>query len=177
MRFIPTTLKDAVLIEAEPRDDHRGWFERTFCEEEMAKAGLATRFVQHNSSFNHAAGTLRGMHYQRQPHAEVKVITCTRGRIQDVIIDLRPDSPTYMKWEGFDLSAGDHRQLYIPEGFAHGYLTLEAGTAVSYLVSTAYTPGAEGGVRWDDPAFGIRWDGEISVISEKDAAWPDYTRA
>ncbi|MCE8421647.1 dTDP-4-dehydrorhamnose 3,5-epimerase, partial [Rhodovulum sulfidophilum] len=103
--------------------------------------------------------------------------TCTRGRIQDVIIDLRPDSPTYLKWEGFDLKAGDHRQLYIPKGFAHGYLTLEDATAVSYLVSAAYTPGAEGGVRWDDPAFGIEWAAEVSVISEKDAAWPDFQPA
>ncbi|PTE21671.1 dTDP-4-dehydrorhamnose 3,5-epimerase [Cereibacter changlensis JA139] len=174
MRFIPTTLQDAFLIEEEPRTDERGYFARSFCETEMADAGLKTRFVQHNNSFNHLKGTLRGMHYQHAPHAEVKVVTCIRGSIHDVIIDLRKDSSTYMKWEGFTLAAGDHRQLYIPEGFAHGYLTLEDGAAVSYLVSTAYAPGTEGGVRWNDPAFGIDWPVEVTVISEKDAAWPDY---
>lgn len=174
MRFTPTTLKDAVLIDLEKRDDARGWFARTFCEEEFAAQGLKTRFVQHNASQNPRAGTLRGMHFQNPPHAEVKVVRCTRGALFDAIVDLRPDSPTYGKWEGFELTAANGRMLYVPEGFGHGYLTLADDTEASYLVSYPYTPGAEGGLRYDDPAFGIAWPREVAVISEKDAAWAPY---
>lgn len=174
MRFTPTTLKDAVLIDLEKRDDARGWFARTFCEEEFAAQGLKTRFVQHNASANPRAGTLRGMHFQNPPHAEVKVVRCTRGALFDAIVDLRPDSPTYGKWEGFELTAANGRMLYVPEGFGHGYLTLADDTEASYLVSYPYTPGAEGGLRYDDPAFGIAWPREVAVISEKDAAWAPY---
>lgn len=174
MRFIPTNLGDAALIQPEPRGDSRGHFARTFCEAEFAAAGLETRFPQQNHSFNEAAGTLRGMHFQNVPEAEVKVVRCTQGAIRDVIIDLRPDSDTYMKWEAFDLTADNGLQLYVPKGFAHGYVTLQDRSAVSYLVSTPYAPAAEGGVRWNDPAFGIDWQVEVRQISEKDARWPDY---
>jgi dTDP-4-dehydrorhamnose 3,5-epimerase len=174
MLFQPTTLRDATLIEPERREDPRGWFARTFCEEEFARAGLATRFVQHNASANPRAGTLRGMHYQHAPHAEVKVVRCTRGALFDAIVDLRPDSPTCGRWEGFELTAENGRMLYVPEGFAHGYLTLADDTEASYLVSYPYTPGAEGGLRYDDPAFAIAWPVAVAVISDKDAAWPPY---
>jgi dTDP-4-dehydrorhamnose 3,5-epimerase len=177
MRFTPTTLEDAVLIDLEKRADPRGWFARTFCEAEFAAAGLKTRFVQHNASQNPAAGTLRGMHFQNPPHAEVKVVRCTRGAIFDAIIDLRPDSPTYKRWEGFALTAENGRMLYVPEGFAHGYLTLADDSEVAYLVSYPYTPGAEGGLRYDDPAFAIAWPREAAVISDKDAAWPAFAAA
>jgi dTDP-4-dehydrorhamnose 3,5-epimerase len=174
MRFLPTTLADAVLIEPERRGDSRGWFARIFCEEEFAAAGLVTRFVQQNASANPKAGTLRGMHYQHAPHAEVKVVRCTRGAIFDAIIDLRPGSASYRRWEGFELTAENGRMLYVPEGFAHGYLTLEGDSEVSYLVSYPYTPGAEGGLRHDDPAFGIAWPHAVTAISDKDAAWPPF---
>jgi dTDP-4-dehydrorhamnose 3,5-epimerase len=175
MRFTPTSLKDAVLIDLDKRADPRGWFARTFCEEEFAAAGLETRFVQHNASANPAAGTLRGMHQQNPPHAEVKVVRCTRGAIFDAIIDLRPASPSYRRWEGFELTAANGRMLYVPQGFAHGYLTLADDSEVAYLVSHPYTPGAEGGLRHDDPAFGIAWPRPVAVFSDKDAAWPPFT--
>ncbi|WP_435169041.1 dTDP-4-dehydrorhamnose 3,5-epimerase [Falsirhodobacter sp. 1013] len=174
MRFLPTTLAGACLIEPEHRGDSRGHFARTFCDAEFGAAGLETRFPQQNSSFNHAAGTLRGMHFQNAPAAEVKVVRCTRGAIRDIIIDLRPDSVSYLKWEAFELTEENDRQLYVPKGFAHGYITLTDQSAVSYLVSTPYTPAAEGGVRWNDPAFGIDWGMEVRQISDKDANWPDY---
>jgi dTDP-4-dehydrorhamnose 3,5-epimerase len=172
MKFSETTLKDAVLIAIEKRGDERGHFARTFCAEEFAAHGLATGFVQANASHNVRRGTLRGMHFQRAPHGEVKVVRCTRGAIHDVIIDLRRESPTYGRWEGFDLTEANGRMLYVPAGFAHGFQTLEDDSAVAYQVSHPYTPGAEGGVRWDDPAFGIAWPLPVAVISEKDAAWP-----
>lgn len=174
MRFLPTPLKDAVLIEPERREDPRGWFARTFCEEEFAAHGLVTRFVQQNASANPRSGTLRGMHFQHAPHAEVKVVRCTRGALFDAIIDLRPDSPTCGQWVGYELTPENGRMLYVPEGFAHGYLTLADDTEAGYLVSYPYTPGAEGGLRYNDPAFGIEWPGEIAVISDKDAAWPAF---
>ncbi|SEN50742.1 dTDP-4-dehydrorhamnose 3,5-epimerase [Loktanella fryxellensis] len=174
MHFHPTSLTDAVLLTPDMHDDARGHFARLFCETEMANAGLETRFPQHNHSFNHRKGTLRGMHFQRSPHAEVKVVRCTRGAIRDVIVDLRPDSPSYMRWDAFELTEDNGHQLYVPRGFAHGYLTLLDASAVAYLVSTPYTPAAEGGVRWNDPAFGIDWGSEIVEISDKDAGWPDY---
>jgi dTDP-4-dehydrorhamnose 3,5-epimerase len=174
MRFTPTTLRDAVLIDLDKRADPRGWFARIFCEAEFAQAGLKTRFVQSNASANPKAGTLRGMHFQHAPHAEVKVVRCTRGAIFDAIIDLRPDSPTFRRWEGFELTADNGRMLYVPEGFAHGYLTLADESEVAYLVSYPYTPGAEGGLRYDDPAFGVAWPREVAVLSDKDAAWPAW---
>jgi dTDP-4-dehydrorhamnose 3,5-epimerase len=177
MKFTKTSLADAMLIELEPREDPRGYFVRTFCAEEFAAHGLETRFPQANQSHNVARGTLRGMHYQRAPHGEVKVVRCVRGGIHDVIIDLRRDSPSYGRWEGFDLTAGNRRMLYVPKGFAHGLQVLEDGTDVVYQVSHPYTPGVEAGIRWNDPAFAIAWPLPVTVISEKDAAWPDVDLA
>ena len=174
MRFHPTDLADAVLIEIEKRGDERGFFARTFCEEEFAQAGLVTRFVPANASASRKAGTLRGLHYQVAPHAETKVIRCTRGAIFDVIVDLRPDSPSYRRWQGFELTAAEGTMLYIPEGFAHGYQTLADDTEVAYQVSAPYAPGAEAGIRYDDPAFGITWPMPVTAISEKDVSWPDF---
>lgn len=174
MLFHPTRLKDAVLIELEKREDQRGYFARTFCEQEFDAAGLETRFVQANTSSNPQAGTLRGMHFQNPPHAEVKVIRCTRGAIFDAIIDLRRASPTFGQWQGFELDARSGTMLYVPTGFAHGYQTLTDDSEVGYLVSHPYTPGAEEGIRHDDPAFAINWPRPVSVISEKDARWPAY---
>jgi dTDP-4-dehydrorhamnose 3,5-epimerase len=176
VKFTATTLKDAVLIEPEPRPDERGFFARTYCRNEFAGAGLETDFVQGNMSFNRATGTLRGMHFQYPPHEEVKVVRCIRGAIYDVIIDLRPDSPSYLKWQGFELTEDNRLQLYVPRGFAHGFLTLSDGAAVAYQVSAFYAPGAEGGVRWNDPQFAIEWPADVTLLSPKDAAWPDFSR-
>lgn len=172
MKFTKTSLADAVLIELSRFTDARGYFARTFCRETFAREGLVTDFVQANHSANTRAGTLRGMHYQRAPHGEVKLVRCVKGALHDVIIDMRPESPTYRRWEGFDLTAENGRMLYVPAGFAHGFQTLEDDTHATYQVSCAYTPGAEVGLRWDDPAFGIAWPRAVSVISDKDAVWP-----
>lgn len=172
MKFTKTNLKDAVVIDLTKHGDARGFFARTFCAETFAREGLVSDFVQANHSANVTAGTLRGMHYQHAPHGEVKLVRCVKGAIHDVIVDLRPESPTYRRWEGFDLDAETGRTLYVPAGFAHGFQTLEDDTHVVYQVSHPYTPEAEGGVRWDDPAFGIVWPRPVSVISDKDASWP-----
>lgn len=172
MKFTQTRLKDAVLIDQERREDARGYFARTMCAEEFAAKGLVTDYVQANHSHNVRAGTLRGMHYQTPPHGEIKVVRCVRGAIHDVIIDLRAGSPTRGRWEGFDLTAANGRMLYVPAGFAHGFQTLADDTDVVYQVSHPYTPGAEGGLRWDDPAYRIAWPRPVAEISDKDAAWP-----
>lgn len=176
MLFTKTDLEGAWLIDAEPNRDARGWFARTFCEREFSAHGLETRFPQHSTSQNVERGTLRGMHYQRAPHAEVKLVRCLKGAIWDVIIDLNPDSPTYRRWQGFELSAANMRQLYIPKGFAHGFQTLEANCEIGYLISEFYAPAASAGVRWDDPRFGIDWPLPVSVMSDKDKGWPDFAR-
>ena len=172
MQFLPTNLADAVLIRPRRMEDARGSFARVFCADSFRARGLVADFVQSNHSSNRHKGTLRGMHFQRAPHAEVKLVRVVAGAIHDVIIDLRPQSPTYGHWQGFDLSAENGEMLYVPEGFAHGFQTLQDGTEVTYQVSHDYTPSAEGGVRWDDPAFGIRWPLPVTVMSEKDANWP-----
>ena len=177
MRFEPTKLSGAWLIELVPVRDQRGFFARTFCAQEYAAHGLETRFVQHSLSCSAARGTLRGMHFQRAPHGEVKVISCQKGEIWDVIIDLRPESPTYRQWQGFELSAANRRQLYVPEGFAHGFQTLCDGTEVGYLISAFYAPLAADGVRYDDPAFAIDWPLPVTNLSEKDRTWPDFAGA
>lgn len=175
MIFTETELENAYLVDVEPLTDERGFFSRAWCENEFAEAGLSTRVVQCNIAFNTTMGTLRGMHYQAPPHAEVKIVRCTRGAIYDVIVDLRAESPTFRKWLGVDLTAENRRAIYIPEGFAHGYLTLTDDTETYYQVSEFYAPGAEQGVRWDDPAIAINWPGpEPTVISEKDRSWPDF---
>ena len=174
MIFVATRVKDAHIIEVEKLEDTRGFFARSWCQKEFERHGLVSSMVQANFSYNKKKGTLRGMHYQRAPYEEVKLVRCTRGSIYDVIIDLRPDSPTYKQWLGVELTADGNQMLYVPGGFAHGVLTLEDDTEVTYQVSQFYTPGAEGGVRWKDPAFGIVWPLEVRVISDKDRSWPDY---
>ena len=175
MQFFETRLKGAVRIEPERVPDHRGFFARTYCAEEFAAAGLATQFVQANVANNRATGTLRGLHYQRAPHQEIKLVRCSRGSIHDVILDLRPTSPTYLQWEAFRLDAASGTQLYIPAGFAHGYQTLEPDTEVTYLVSCAHEPGSEGGIRHDDPRFRLLWPLPVAALSEKDRSWADWT--
>lgn len=172
MIFTETHLKGAFIIDLEERRDHRGFFARTFCAREFEAHGLKPMVAQANLSFNHRRGTLRGLHFQRPPAAETKLVRCTAGAIHDVIVDLRPESPTYLQHVGVELSAANRRALYVPEMFAHGYITLTDGAEVIYQVGEFYTPGAEGGLRWDDPALGIDWPVAVEVISEKDAAWP-----
>lgn len=174
MIFTQTELKDAYIIDIERRSDERGFFARTWCAQEFAQHGLVATIAQANMSYNARKGTLRGMHFQRAPHAEVKIVRCTRGAIYDVIIDLRPDSPTFKRWIGVELTQDNQRMLYVPEGFAHGFQALTDDTETAYNVSAFYTPGAEGGVRYNDPAFDIQWPLPVSVISEKDANWPDF---
>ena len=173
MLFHETGLAGAYVIEPEPKADHRGFFGRIWCEDEMAKQGLSTTIVQTNVGFSHRKGTLRGLHYQEWPNAEVKLLRCTRGRVFDVIVDLRPASSTYRKWFGTELSDTNHRMMYVPEGFATGYLTLEDNAEIYYHTSRRFHPESAFGVRYDDPAFGIEWPGEITVISDPDRAWPE----
>ena len=174
MIFTETKLAGAYLIELEKRGDERGFFARAWCRNEFEQHGLVSRLVQVNLSSNNKAGTLRGMHYQKAPDEETKLIRCTRGALYDVIIDLRPDSPTYKEWLGVELTAGNHRMLYVPKNFAHGFQTLEDDTEAIYQVSQFYAPQSEGGVRWNDPAFGIEWPLPAQVISDKDQNWPDF---
>ncbi|MEM7099864.1 MAG: dTDP-4-dehydrorhamnose 3,5-epimerase [Pseudomonadota bacterium] len=174
MKFTPSPLAGAYLIEPELLEDDRGFFARAFCREEYESHGLNPDVMQGNISFNHVKGTVRGMHYQLPPHREVKVVRCTRGAIYDAIVDLRPDSSTYLQVFGAELSAENHRQLYVPEGFAHGYQTLEDNCEVSYQVSQFYAPGSERGVRWNDSAFKLEWPLPVSCISDKDQAHPEY---
>lgn len=174
MLFRTTQLQDVKLIELERAIDERGYFARTFCTREFAAAGLATVFVQHSVSYTERTGTLRGMHFQRAPHKEVKLIRCVAGAIFDVLIDLRQESPTYMRWEAYELSAGDGRQLYVPTGFAHGFQTLAPETEVAYMMTAFYAPEAADGIRHDDRAFSISWPLPIAEISAKDRRWPDF---
>lgn len=171
MKFTETKLKGAFIIELEERTDSRGFFARTFCAREFEEHGLKPAVVQCNMSYNHKKGTMRGMHYQIEPAMEAKLVRCTRGAVYDVIVDMRPDSPTYLQHIGVELTADNRKALYVPEMFAHGYLTLVDGAEVFYQVSEFYTPGTERGLRYDDPALGIEWPVPIEVISEKDAAW------
>lgn len=172
VRFSETELQGAYLIELDRHEDNRGFFARVWCQKEFAEHGLAPAVVQANISFNAMAGTLRGMHYQSVPYEEAKLVRCTRGGIYDVMVDLRPHSLTYKHWIGVELTAENYTMLYVPTGFAHGFITLHDSTEVSYLVSEAYMPGAERGMRWNDPAVGINWPRPVEVISEKDASWP-----
>jgi dTDP-4-dehydrorhamnose 3,5-epimerase len=171
MIFQETPLPGAFLIEPERFEDERGFFARTWCRREFAERGLAAELAQCNTSFNGKKGTLRGMHFQVAPHAEIKLVRCTRGAIYDVIIDLRPDSPGYRRWIGVELTAENLRQLYIPEGYAHGFQTLSDSSEVFYQMSEFYHPESARGVRWDDPVFGITWPLPVSVISPRDRAY------
>jgi dTDP-4-dehydrorhamnose 3,5-epimerase len=174
VRFVPTPIAGVVRVEAEPHADDRGLFARVHCPEEFAAAGIAFAPVQTSVSRNPTAGTLRGMHYQAAPHAETKLVRVTRGRVFDVAVDLRPDSPTYRQWTGAELSADNLVGLFIPEGIAHGFLTLEPDSDVVYQIAPAYRSGFDAGVRWNDPAFGIDWPAKPVLISERDAGYPDF---
>lgn len=174
MIFTETRLPGAFIIEPERREDERGFFARTWCEREFTEHGLNTRIMQCNISFNRTTGTLRGMHYQAAPYAEAKLVRCTSGAIHDVIIDLRPGSMTFMQHVAVVLTAANRLMLYIPEGFAHGFQTLEPDTEVFYQMSEVYAPDYARGVRWDDPAFGIQWPADERTISERDRNYPDF---
>lgn len=175
MIFRETKLDGAYLIDLEKRGDDRGFFARVYSQDEFESYGLTTRIAQANTSFSKHRGTLRGMHFQSAPHREAKLVRCTMGALYDVIIDLRPESPTFKQWIGAELSASNHAMLYVPEGFAHGFQTLVDDTEVMYMVSEFYAPQAEGGVRFNDPAFAVRWPEEVTVVSDKDRDWPDFT--
>jgi dTDP-4-dehydrorhamnose 3,5-epimerase len=171
MIFNETPLAGAFVIELERREDDRGFFARTFCQKEFADHGLKPTIAQANLAFNVYKGTLRGMHFQYPPAAETKLVRCTRGAILDIIVDLRPESPTYLQHVEVELTADNHRALYVPERFAHGYQVLEDSTETSYQVGEFYTPEAEGGLRHDDPRLGLTWPLPVTELSPKDAAW------
>ena len=174
MMFEPLPLKDAYLIELEKPGDDRGFFARLFCEREFAEAGLETRFVQANNSLTHTRGTLRGMHYQLGAAAEVKMIRCIRGALWDAILDLRPDSPSFGRSCGAELTAENRQMMYVPRGLAHAILTLTDDVEALYLVSAFYAPKEERGVRWDDPRFKVEWPIAPVELSAEDSAWPDF---
>lgn len=174
MRFTATAIPGVVLVDVEARSDERGSFARLHCPEEFAAAGHPFVPAQTSLSRNPTRGTLRGLHFQPPPHAEVKLVRCVRGRIFDVAVDLRPDSPTHRRWTAAELSAENGRALLVPEGVAHGFLTLEPDSDVIYQIAPAYRPGHEAGVRWDDPAFGVDWPAAPVLISPRDAGYPDY---
>lgn len=174
LKFLPLPLLGAFVVEPEPIADERGLFARIFCAHEFTSHNLNPQLVQCSLSFNKRKGTLRGMHYQAKPHEETKLVRCTRGAIYDVILDLRPDSPTFKSWAGVELSAGNRKGLYVPVGFAHGFLTLQDETEVFYQMSEFFYPEYAVGVRWDDPAFGIEWPAIPEVISAKDANHPEF---
>lgn len=175
MIFTKINLQDAFVIEIQKLEDERGFFARTFCQREFQDHGLNPGLSQCNISYNREMGTLRGMHFQAAPHQEAKLVRCMQGAIRDVIVDIRPGSSTYLNHFSIDLTAEKHNALYVPEGFAHGFLTLEPDTYVFYQMSEFHVPGFARGFRWNDPAFGIDWRGEVRVISERDAAYPDYS--
>ncbi len=175
MKYKETLLRGVLIVKLDRIEDDRGYFARTWCAQEFEEHGLNNTVAQCNTAWNKRRGTLRGMHYQIDPYSEVKLVRCIRGAVFDAVIDLRPGSPTYLKTFHIELSEDNHRMLYIPEGFAHGYLTLTDGAEVFYQVSQFYTPGAEAGIRWNDPLFDIPWPlSEPAVISEKDQQWPNY---
>lgn len=177
MRFNESPLAGAHLIEIDKREDQRGFFARFFCAREFADQGLETQFAQINNSLSRDPGTLRGLHYQLSPAAEVKVIRVVSGALWDVILDLREDSPTFGSYFGAELTGENRRMMYVPRGFAHGFVTLEPDTEALYLVSTYYAPEHERGIRWNDPRFAITWPVEPSVISEKDASHPEFNES
>ena len=174
MKFIPLPLEGAFIIEPEPVTDERGFFARTFCRKEFTSRGLKPDLQQCSISFNLRKNTLRGMHYQRAPHEEARLVRCTMGGIFDVIIDLRPDSATYRQWSGIELTALNRKSVYIPEGFAHGFFTQADNCEVYYQMSESFHPECAAGVRWNDPAFSIRWPGDACIMSDRDRNYPDY---
>jgi dTDP-4-dehydrorhamnose 3,5-epimerase len=174
MIFRETILKGAFLVEIKKLEDNRGFFGRAWCQQEFEENGLNGNIRQINTSFTHNKGTIRGMHYQIDPYQETKFIRCTRGRIFDVIIDLRPESVTFMKWIGHELSEDNYKMVYVPENFAHGFVTLEDICEVYYPTTEFYTPDSERGIRFNDPAFNIEWPIEVEFVSEKDLSHPDF---
>ncbi|HKN19684.1 MAG TPA: dTDP-4-dehydrorhamnose 3,5-epimerase [Dissulfurispiraceae bacterium] len=176
MIFTETKLNGALIVDIEPIEDQRGFFARSFCRKEFGALGLKTEVAQCNISFNKTKGTLRGMHFQVKPKAEAKLVRCTRGKIYDVIIDLRVDSSTYCQWLAIELSPANSRAVFVPEGFAHGFQSMEDDSEVFYQMFEFYAPEYARGVRWDDPAFGIRWPLPDPVISERDRSYPPYRK-
>jgi len=174
MKFSETILAGAYIVAPEKMEDERGFFARTFCREEFKERGLSSTFVQCDISVNRKMGTLRGMHYQLPPHQEVKLVSCPRGAIYDVIIDLRRDSTTYCRWFGIELNEENCTMLYLPADFAHGFITLRDNSEVLYLMSEFYRPGSGSGCRWNDPVFDIKWPVPVTVISERDREYPDF---
>ncbi len=172
MIFHDSPLSGAFTVEMQRIEDERGFFARSFCAQEFEARGLPATMSQSSVSFNARRGTLRGLHYQAQPHMEDKLVRCTAGAAYDVIVDLRPDSPTRLRWFGTELSAENHRSLYVPKGFAHGFITLREDTEMLYMMSVPYVPGVDRGVRWNDPAIAIVWPLEPAVVSARDAAYP-----
>ncbi len=175
MLFCEAKLPGVFEVEIDPHVDERGFFARSWCHDEFEAHGLDAKLVQCNISFNLRKGTLRGMHFQAAPHSETKLVRCTRGAIYDVVLDLRSSSPRFRNWFAMELTAGNHKAIYIPDGCAHGFLTLEDDTEVFYQMSEFYSPESARGVRWNDPAFGIIWPGNVEVISERDRTYPDFT--
>jgi dTDP-4-dehydrorhamnose 3,5-epimerase len=175
MIFTELKLKGAFVIDVEKHEDQRGFFARTWSQKDFRGQSIDFSPAQSSLSYNRVKGTLRGMHYQASPFQECKLIRCTRGEIFDVLIDLRQDSPTYRAWFGTELTAANYRMLYVPKDFAHGFQTLVDDTEVLYLMSDAYNPRAERGIRWNDPAFAIRWPADVSLISDKDRSWPGFS--
>lgn len=176
MKFTASRIPGAWVIDITAIHDHRGFFAMTWVPGEFRQRGIEPALAQCNLAYNHKRGTLRGMHFQAAPHAQAKIIRCTRGALLDVIVDLRPESPTYCQSDAVELTADNRRMLYMPEGIAHGYLTLTDDVEAYYHASTPWHPAAESGVRWDDPAFAIAWPFAPVLISDKDAAWPDHRR-
>jgi len=176
MLFNPTHLAGALLLEPEQISDERGFFARTWCQHEFADNGLNANLVQCNISYNKARGTLRGMHYQKEPHAEAKLVRCTQGAIYDVIVDLRADSKTFTQWYGAELTAANRKALYIPEGFAHGFITIEDDTEVLYQMSEFFHAECASGARWNDPVFSIQWPIDVKVISERDRNYQEFNQ-
>jgi dTDP-4-dehydrorhamnose 3,5-epimerase len=174
MRFLPTRLDGAFLVELEPHQDERGAFARLWDGALFAERGLEPTLAQASLSWNPGVGTLRGLHFQLPPYDETKLVRCIRGAIFDVIVDLRAGSPSYLQWEGFELTEGNRRGIYVPKGFAHGFETLVDDTEILYFISTPYAPTAASGLRWDDPALGIKWPVEPRLLSERDRRWPDF---
>ncbi len=174
MTFNETKLPGVFEIHLEPHPDERGFFARCWCQDEFEKNKLSTRLAQCSVSFNTRKGTLRGIHYQALPYPETKLVRCTRGAIYDVVVDLRPNSPTFKQWIAVVLTASNRRMVYVPEGCGHGLMTLEDETEVFYQISEFYNPELARGVRWDDPTFGIAWPSQVQVISERDGAYPNF---
>ena len=174
MKYGSTILPDVWIVDLERHVDERGYFARSWCEKEFGDQGLNPRLVQCSISFNLRRGTLRGMHYQAAPHAEVKLVRCTRGAVYDVVLDLRPNSPTFTRWMAVELSADNGRAVYIPKDCAHGFQTLTDEAEVFYQMSEVYHPESARGVRWDDPAFAIQWPGDDKIVSSRDTAFPSF---